>query len=178
MFLKVFLKLKQITKDERCSCCNGELKKTFVNILPLLPPDNYTLFDLAESNQFKFIFTVNHGTNCLSSPIIQQNSTKVFTELRLLYPYFTVFFGSKITIYCLNFADIWTILQGSSGNSTFHKVYSEVHVWLFDNINFHKIHFLTQKGGIIKWGYGQVWEMEKCSGRKVSEGECCSLLIL
>ena len=26
--------------------------------------------------------------------------------------------------------------------------------------------------GIIKWGYGQVLEMEKCSGRKGSEDEC------
>ena len=24
---------------------------------------------------------------------------------------------------------------------------------------------------IIKWGYGKVWEIEKCSGRKGSEGE-------
>ena len=66
---------------------------------------SYTLFDLTESNQFKFIFTVNNGGNVwlLLSDLTEQY--EVFTKLRLLYPYFIRVFGRKITIYCLSFAE-------------------------------------------------------------------------
>ena len=41
MFLKVYLKLKQIPKDGSHSYCDGEMKKMFVYIVPFLPPDDY-----------------------------------------------------------------------------------------------------------------------------------------
>ena len=36
VFLKVYLKLEQITKDERGSYCDGEIKERFVNIILFL----------------------------------------------------------------------------------------------------------------------------------------------
>ena len=46
MFLKAYLKLKQITKYETCSYCDGEIKERLVDILrfPPPPPDDYNEF--------------------------------------------------------------------------------------------------------------------------------------
>ena len=52
--------------------------------------DLFLRLDLADSNQFKFTFTMNHGGNVWTFDFLRDltEQYKAFTELILLYPYF------------------------------------------------------------------------------------------
>ena len=70
----------------------------------------HTLFELSKSNQFKFVFTMNHGSNvwlCLSFNRIVQT---VFTKLRSVDHGFTVFLAAKSQYIVWNPLNVWAFL--------------------------------------------------------------------
>ena len=69
----------------------------------------YTLFDLAESNQFKFIFTMNHGSNAWFFLWFAEHYKSVYCIESNVSLFYCVF-GSKKTIYCLTFAESMDLL--------------------------------------------------------------------
>ena len=116
---------------------------------------SYTLFDLAESNQFKFIFNMNHGSSIwiferLVSYVIEQNSTRRLPNWYYCILILSVFRGNKFHnvlyefrwTYWLNWVKVirctLSISQRSFGYNSVHEVYSEFRVWLFDSNTFPK----------------------------------------
>ena len=108
----------------------------------------YTLFNLPESNQFKFIFNMNHGSNVWPYLWFNRTVQTLFTKLISVHLQFTVFWQQNHNIlsefcwmyeliYCGLLDDlVWTICnlsisQGSFDYSFVHKVYSEYRVWWF-----------------------------------------------
>ena len=129
----------------------------------------YTLFELSESNQFNFVFIMNYGSKVWLYLWFNRTVQRVFTEMRSLCSYLLCFWQQNHNIfselrwtyelsYCGLPEDLmWVICilsisQGSFGYSFVHKVYSECQVWLFENVYFRKIHFLTHQheNGILR----------------------------
>ena len=122
---------------------------------------SYTLFDLIESNQFKFIFTMNHGSKVWFSYDLTEQKKSVYrieiTVLRSL-----CFWQQNHNIlpeFSWTYRCTLSTSQGSSCCSSVHKVYAEFWVWMYDSMHFSKIHFLTWHSSyfIINPTYPTYW---------------------
>ena len=81
MFLKVYLKLKQITKNGSCSYCDGEIKERFVNIVPFLPQMTISgLLSTGLSHSFNRLSIINKYMIALP----QITNTSIFTFIAVL----------------------------------------------------------------------------------------------